>query len=233
MGRQSAGGQRVDRIFGMLRRRGVFCSRRCPTREVVFGAQPPEDWRRTFGVANLAGSTQVDKHRAFYAISFRKLPNYSASKFPAGATAGIQGLNENGYVGGNRIWKKITRSGSVVEHRVYIHAGPNLIAESNAGVAASTPVQEYVYGGEIDSLVMIRRSDATKYGVTRNRQWSITALHDLANGNLIDCIVNLPAKLFLKTQIPAALCGSSTEPAKTATREKVRSCSLTLAIWGT
>ena len=105
---------------------------------------------------------------------------------PAGATAGIQGLNENGYVGGNRIWKKITRSGSVFEHRVHIHAGPNLIAEYNAGVAASTPVQEYVYAGEIDSLVLIRRSDATKYGVTRNRQWSITALHDLANGNIVE-----------------------------------------------
>ncbi len=105
---------------------------------------------------------------------------------PAGATAGIQGLNENGYVGGNRIWKKITRSGSVVEHRVHIHAGPNLVAEYNAGVAASTPVQEYVYGDEIDSLVLIRRSDATKYGVTRNRQWSITALHDLANGSVVE-----------------------------------------------
>jgi hypothetical protein len=78
---------------------------------------------------------------------------------PAGATAGIQGFNEYGYVGGTRVWKKITRSGSVVEHRVHIHAGPNLIAEYNAGVAASTPVQEYVYAGEIDSLVMIRRSD--------------------------------------------------------------------------
>jgi RHS repeat-associated protein len=108
------------------------------------------------------------------------------TEVPAGASAGIQGLNENGYVGGTRIWKKITRGGSVVEHRVHIHAGPNLIAEYNAGVAASTPVQEYVYGGEIDSLVMIRRSDATKYGVTRNRQWSITALHDLANGNVVE-----------------------------------------------
>jgi len=27
----------------------------------------------------------------------------------------------------------------------------------------------------------------------------------IADGNLIDCIVNLPAKLFLNTQIPAAL----------------------------
>jgi RHS repeat-associated protein len=108
------------------------------------------------------------------------------TEVPVGATAGIQGLNENGYVGGTRIWKKITRNGSVVEHRVHIHAGPNLIAEYNAGVAASTPVQEYVYGGEIDSLVLIRRSDATKYGVTRNRQWSITALHDLANGNVVE-----------------------------------------------
>ncbi len=105
---------------------------------------------------------------------------------PTGATAGIQGFNEYGYVGGTRVWKKITRSGKVVEHRVHIHAGPNLIAEYNAGVVASTPVQEYVYAGEIDSLVMIRRSDATKYGVTRNRQWSITALHDLANGNVVE-----------------------------------------------
>jgi RHS repeat-associated protein len=105
---------------------------------------------------------------------------------PAGASAGIQGFNEYGYVGGTRVWKKITRSGSVVEHRVHIHAGPNLIAEYNAGVAASTPVQEYVYAGEIDSLVLIRRSDATRYGVTRNRQWSITALHDLANGNVVE-----------------------------------------------
>ncbi|MBL8892247.1 MAG: RHS repeat-associated core domain-containing protein [Planctomycetaceae bacterium] len=101
--------------------------------------------------------------------------------------AGIQGQYENGYVGGNPVWKKITRSGRVVEHRVPIHAGPNLIAEYNAGVAASTPVQEYVYAGEIDSLVLIRRSDATKYGVTRNRQWSITALHDLANGTIVEC----------------------------------------------
>ena len=105
---------------------------------------------------------------------------------PAGATAGIQGLNENGYVGGNRIWKKITRSGSVVEHRVHVHAGPNLIAEYNAGVAASTPVQEYVYAGEIDSLVLIRRSNGTKYGVSRNRQWSVVALHDLANGDVVE-----------------------------------------------
>ncbi len=84
------------------------------------------------------------------------------------------------------MWKKITRSGSVVEHRVHIHAGPNLIAEYNAGAAASTPVQEYVYAGEIDSLVAIRRSNGTKYGVTRNRQWSITALHDLANGSVVE-----------------------------------------------
>jgi len=184
--RQSAGGLRVNRIIAELWHRGVFCSRRRPTREFVLGAQPPEDWRCTLLGASPDGTQQLDKLRPFNSISFRKLPNYSGSKFPAGATAGIQGLNENGYVGGNRIWKKITRSGSVVEHRVHIHAGPNLIAEYNAGVAASTPVQEYVYGDEIDSLVLIRRSDATKYGVTRNRQWSITALHDLANGTIVE-----------------------------------------------
>ncbi len=108
------------------------------------------------------------------------------TNIPNGATAGVPGFSEYDYVVGLRVWKKITRSGSVVEHRVHIHAGPNLIAEYNAGVAASTPVQEYVYGGEIDSLALIRRNDATKYGVTRNRQWSITALHDLANGNIVE-----------------------------------------------
>jgi len=102
------------------------------------------------------------------------------------ATAGIQGFNEYGYIGGLRIWKKITRGGSVAEHRVHIHAGPNLVAEYNAGVAASTPVQEYVYAGEIDSLVLIRRSNGTKYGASRNRQWSVVALHDLANGNVVE-----------------------------------------------
>jgi hypothetical protein len=60
---------------------------------------------------------------------------------PNGATAGVPGFNEYGYVGGTRVWKKITRNGSTFEHRVYVHAGPNLIAEYNAGVAASTPVQ--------------------------------------------------------------------------------------------
>jgi RHS repeat-associated protein len=105
---------------------------------------------------------------------------------PNGATAGIPGFNEYGYVGGLRIWKKITRSGSVVAHRVYIHAGPNVIAEYNVGVAASTPVQEYVYADQIDSLVLIHRSNGTKYGVSRNRQWSVVALHDLSNGNVVE-----------------------------------------------
>jgi RHS repeat-associated protein len=105
---------------------------------------------------------------------------------PNGASAGVPGFNEYGYVGGTRVWKKITRNGSTFEHRVYVHAGPNLIAEYNAGVAASTPVQEYVYADQIDSLVMIHRSNGQRLGVTRNRQWSVTALHDLANGNVVE-----------------------------------------------
>ncbi len=105
---------------------------------------------------------------------------------PTGASAGIPGFNEYGYVGGLRIWKKITRSGSVVEHRVTVHAGPNVIAEYNAGATASSPVQEYVYADQIDSLVLIHRSNGTKLGVSRNRQWSVVALHDLANGNVVE-----------------------------------------------
>jgi RHS repeat-associated protein len=105
---------------------------------------------------------------------------------PNGATAGVPGFNEYGYVGGLRVWKKITRNGSTFDHRVYVHAGPNLIAEYNAGVAASTPVQEYVYADQIDSLVMIHRSNGQKLGVTRNRQWSVVGLHDLANGNVVE-----------------------------------------------
>ncbi|MDP1561583.1 MAG: RHS repeat-associated core domain-containing protein [Pirellulaceae bacterium] len=69
---------------------------------------------------------------------------------------------------------------------MYVHAGPNLIAEYNAGVAANSPAQEYVYADQIDSLVLIHRSDNQKLGVTRNRQWSVTALHDLANGNIVE-----------------------------------------------
>jgi RHS repeat-associated protein len=105
---------------------------------------------------------------------------------PNGATAGVPGFNEYGYVGGTRVWKKITRNGSTFEHRVYVHAGPNLIAEYNAGAAASSPAQEYVYADQIDSLVMIHRSNGQRLGVTRNRQWSVTALHDLANGNVVE-----------------------------------------------
>jgi RHS repeat-associated protein len=105
---------------------------------------------------------------------------------PNGATAGVPGFNEYGYVGGLRVWKKITRNGSTFEHRVYVHAGPNLIAEYNAGAAVSSPAQEYVYADQIDSLVMIHRSNGQKLGVTRNRQWSVVGLHDLANGNVVE-----------------------------------------------
>ncbi|MDP1562863.1 MAG: RHS repeat-associated core domain-containing protein, partial [Pirellulaceae bacterium] len=105
---------------------------------------------------------------------------------PTGATAGVAGFNEYGYVGGTRVWKKITRGGSTFEHRVYVHAGPNLIAEYNAGAGANSPAQEYVYADQIDSLVLIHRSDNQKLAVTRNRQWSVTALHDLANGNVVE-----------------------------------------------
>ncbi len=86
----------------------------------------------------------------------------------------------------SRVWKKITRGGSTHEHRVYVHGGPNLIAEYNAGAPADSPTQEYVSADQIDSLAMIHRSDIQKLGVTRNRQWSAVGLHDLANGNVVE-----------------------------------------------
>jgi len=52
---------------------------------------------------------------------------------------------------------------------------------------------------------------------------------------LVDCIVNLPAKLFLNTQIPASLWFLSRDKANSRFRvpaiEPMKSCSLMPATW--
>ena len=106
----------------------------------------------------------------------------------AGDTAGIEGTNEYGYdASQKRVTKKVTRNSSVVEDTVYIYAGPNCIAEYTSGTAATSPDQEYVYAQAIDSLVMIVRSSGTqKLTVTRNQQWSVSALADNADGTVLE-----------------------------------------------
>ncbi|MDB4778151.1 hypothetical protein OAG68_01715 [bacterium] len=107
---------------------------------------------------------------------------------PSGATAGIEGTNDYGYDAENkRLWKKITRNSSVVEHTVYIYAGPNCIAEYDAGTAASSPEQEYIYGQGIDSLLMIAHDNNTeRLNVLRNQQWSVAGLTKDSDGTIAE-----------------------------------------------
>ena len=110
------------------------------------------------------------------------------SVVPTGSAAGVAGTNEYGYdATQRRIFKKITRNGNVAEHSVFVHAGPNLIAEYASGTAATTPTNEYVYAQEIDSLVLLARSNnASRFTITRNQQWSVTALSDASNGSVVE-----------------------------------------------
>ncbi len=105
-----------------------------------------------------------------------------------GDTAGIVGTNTYGYdADRKRVWKKRMLESSTNEHTVFIHAGPNVIAEYPAGTAAASPTQEYVYGQEIDSLVLLVRTGGTeKLTITRNQQWSVTALSDAASGSVLE-----------------------------------------------
>ncbi len=107
---------------------------------------------------------------------------------PSDATAGIEGTNEYGYNADNRrLWKKITRSGSVAEHNVFIYAGPNCIAEYNAGDAAASPEQEYIYGQAIDSLLLIAHdNNSERLNVLRNQQWSIAGLTKSSDGTIAE-----------------------------------------------
>ena len=103
-------------------------------------------------------------------------------------TSGIEGTNEYGYdAAQKRAWKKITRSGTVAEDKVYVYAGPNVVAEYDKGSAATAPNQEYIYSQAVDSLVMIVRSGGTqKLNVTRNQQWSVSALTDSSSGSVLE-----------------------------------------------
>ena len=73
---------------------------------------------------------------------------------------------------------------------VYVYGGSgqqNCIAEYHSGVASSSPIQEYVYGDVIDSLLMIsRNNDTQQLNAIRNQQWSIVALVDSANGSIVE-----------------------------------------------
>ncbi len=104
------------------------------------------------------------------------------------STAGIEGTNEYGYDADNkRLWKKITRSGSTAEHTVYIYAGPNCIADYDAGTAAASPEQEYIYGQTIDSLLMIAHdNNAERLNVQRNQQWSVSGLTKASDGTIAE-----------------------------------------------
>jgi hypothetical protein len=86
-----------------------------------------------------------------------------------------------------RVWKQITRNSNIVEHTVYIYAGPNCIAEYDAVTAATYPEQEYVYAQAIDSLVLlVRNGGSQKLTVTRNQQWSVSALADSSSGTVLE-----------------------------------------------
>ncbi len=112
----------------------------------------------------------------------------SQTVVPASAPIGIAGTNEYGYdAQGKRVWKKITRDNAVVEHTVYIYAGPNCIAEYSAGVSADTPDGEYVYGDSINSLVMIARdNNSQQLTVAHNQQWSVCGLLDVSDGSIVE-----------------------------------------------
>ena len=92
---------------------------------------------------------------------------------------------EYGYgAAGKRTWKKVT-DGSVTE-TVYVCAGPNCIAEYVKGAAPASSGNEYVYAQGIDSLVMLLRSGGSqKLAVTRNQQWSVSALVN-ASGAVVE-----------------------------------------------
>lgn len=107
---------------------------------------------------------------------------------PSTATAGIEGTNDYGYDADNkRVWKNITRSGATAEHTVFIYAGPNCIAEYDAGTAASTPEQEYIYGTEIDSLLQISHdNNSENLTVARNQQWSVLGLLKTSDGSIAE-----------------------------------------------
>ena len=93
---------------------------------------------------------------------------------------------EYGYAAdGKRIWKKVTDGGSITE-TVYVHSGPNCIAEYAKGAAPASSGNEYTYAGGIDSLVMLSRNGGSeKLAITRNQQWSVSALIN-SSGSVVE-----------------------------------------------
>ena len=70
----------------------------------------------------------------------------------------------------DRVWKKVTRNGSVAEHMVFVYSGANCIAEYPVGAAPASPDQEYVCADGIDSWVMfVRNGGNQKLTVARNQ----------------------------------------------------------------
>ena len=140
---------------------------------------------QTFDVdGNLTGS------HAGHTLGWDEAGMMKDTVVPNGSSFGIEGTTEYGYdADRKRVWKKFTphsKGGSVV-HTVYVYAGPNCIAEYPAGTAAASPTQEYVYAQEIDSLVLlVRGGGSDKYTITRNQQWSVTALAELASGTIVE-----------------------------------------------
>lgn len=88
------------------------------------------------------------------------------------------GMDQYGYDAlGRRAWKSHTPTGQSTTTTVYVYFGNNCIAEYSSG---GTVINEYVYAGGIDSLVMVSRSnDTQRYGVLRSARWNVLALHDL------------------------------------------------------
>ena len=91
------------------------------------------------------------------------------------------GVSNNGEVGVAGTWFASGDS----QTTVYIHSGPNCIAEYESGTVASSPDQEYVYADQIDSLVMIDRG-SQELTVLRNQQWGVTALADASDGSVVE-----------------------------------------------
>ena len=86
-----------------------------------------------------------------------------------------------------RIHKQVTDNGTTTVDTLYIHAGPNCIAEYNIGTAPAAPAQEYIYGQEIDSLVLLsQNNNVDSFTVMRNQQWSVTALASTSDGSIAE-----------------------------------------------
>ena len=88
-------------------------------------------------------------------------------------------------VTGKRVFKQNAPTGASESTEVYIYAGPNCVAEYVFLAEPDSPNVEFVYGQGIDSLVLVDTGEK-ELAVLRNQQWSITALVDNANGDVVE-----------------------------------------------